>query len=245
MFSDDDTTEEVAEPVAEVAEPVAEVAEPVEAQFTSREVIEEACDRYIEKLNDSLSKYNLSYENLLPPDDRSKDLVSLLTYVAKQCDSVGMPSYVRGTFTHRVAQIVELQTHPEDFINGKRFVELKTPKGEDGYVEIDKVIIRGDKHYIVDYKPIDLSRCFDQPWGEQFKAWLDKQCKDDLSEFPKNVPNDIKGYITEFLRKEMRKYRGQANENKELYRQWLEGKGQKDVIIKTSIQPYYVINKDV
>jgi len=238
--------EEPAEPVAPSEAAAAKAValdipiDRVQIRFEDREAIQNYCKEAINSMETKYgrsTKYGLDIQSLV--DNRKYSLSS----IAQQADSAGLSPTQTGTLVHRIAELRGLQDHTQEVIDGVRLLEQPIYTEEGRRVELDHVIIRGDTHYILDYKPINIADIInEQPWGQEYKAWIDQKHDGDYTKIKnlstRDMPDELRKNLCEFLRNEMTRYKKQTENYQQIYRQQ-KGLGD-NIKVKTAIHPYFV-----
>jgi len=188
-------------------------------------------------------------EQLIRADDGDP-----LTRAATLAEQAGLDGTSTGRIVHRVAEIRTIELHPDEVIDGTRRAEQRIDYiGEDGqkhHIEIDDVIVRGDKHYLRDYKPLNLQDFEDTEAGQRWAKWMEANVGEDFrqhiqaglnpygigaSEQP--MPREIRSGLQDFLRDVTEQHKQQLDGYRELYAKARDiDPGQ----VRTAVRPYFV-----
>jgi hypothetical protein len=188
-------------------------------------------------------------EQLIRADDGDP-----LTRAATLAEQAGLDGAAIGRIVHRVAEIRTMELHPDEVIDGTRRAEQRIDYiGEDGqkhHIEIDDVIVRGDKHYLRDYKPLNLQDFEDTEAGQRWAKWMEANVGEDFrqriqaglnpygigaSEQP--MPREIRSGLQDFLRDVTEQHKQQLDGYRELYAKARDiDPGQ----VRTAVRPYFV-----
>ncbi len=153
------------------------------------------------------------------------------TRVAGLAQDAGLDAAATGRIVHRMAELHTLHTKPQDVETGKRLVEHRVDyvdgDGKERHIEIDAVIIKGDKHHIRDYKPLNLAKFEETEQGQRWAEWMEKNVGPDFREqirmgelnplLQKDMPEDLRASLHGFLKEEVRAHRDQLETYREVY----------------------------
>lgn len=176
--------------------------------------------------------------------DRNTPLMATLAEVAGEADRLGVSAAERGTLVHRIAELRTLYQHSGAIAAGQRLVEQSITT-DTGRVELDLVSVRGDTHYIHDYKPINLAQVLKEPWGNQFQAWLDQTHHGDyrLVRSPNSMPEGLRKQYVTFLRGQVARHVSEIDAKG--YRDLYAGaRGLSTTQVRYSIIPYWTWQVD-
>lgn len=188
-------------------------------------------------------------ERLITVDDGDP-----LTRAATLAQQAGLDAAATGRIVHRVAEMRTMELHPDEIVDGTRMAEQRIDyideEGQEHHIEIDDVIVRGDKHYIRDYKPLNLQDFEDTEAGQRWAEWMEANVGGDFrqriqagsnpydtgsSEQP--MPREIRAGLLDLLRNETEKHRQQLNGYCELYAKARDiDSGQ----VRTAVRPYFI-----
>lgn len=137
-----------------------------------------------------------------------------LSYVAGLATQAGLSPHEVGTLVHRVAELRTLHRHPDEVLDGLRYVEqpidLTEETSDDGKSgEIDEIIVRGDHYSIRDHKPINLAKFEETPGGEAWAAYMRENVGENYREqisqgrnpFVDDMPTEIRAPLRDYLSK--------------------------------------------
>lgn len=153
------------------------------------------------------------------------------TRVAGLAQDAGLDAVATGRIVHRMAELYTLYTKRQEVKAGKRLVEHRVnyvdSDGKERHIEIDAVIIKGNKHYIRDYKPLNLAKFEKTEQGQRWAKWMEKNVGPDFREqirmgelnplLREDMPKDLRAALHRFLRGEVRAYRDQLESYREVY----------------------------
>ena len=153
------------------------------------------------------------------------------TRVAGLAQDAGLDAVATGRIVHRMAELYTLHTKRQEVETGRRFVEHRVDyvddEGKERYIEIDAVIIKGDKHHIRDYKPLNLAKFEKTEQGHRWAEWMEKNVGPDFREkirmgelnplLQEGVPKDLRASLHRFLREEVKAYRDRLEMYRKVY----------------------------
>lgn len=210
----------------------------IQLKFKNQESIQIHCERAIHDMDTRYGeKYGLDIQSLVENRDLS------LSSIAQKADLAGLGPTQTGTLVHRVAEIRGLQDHTQEVIDGIRLLEQSIHAEDGKRLELDHVIIRGDTHYIRDYKPINIADVInEQPWGQDFHDWINRIYGGDYTKirnmFNRDMPGDLQEKVRGYLSNEMMRYKKQMEGYRQAYK---SQKGlAENIKVKTAIHPYFV-----
>ena len=159
--------------------------------------------------------------------------------IAAMAEDANLTPAETGNLVHRIAQLRTLRHHAKDVLSGTKYVEMRINDQHGGAVELDLVTIRGTRHYIHDYKPINIRDIQDKPWASDFVKWLTHKHNGDYSQIGnfRSMPPSLHANFREFLRDHVQQYRKQLENYRNIYSKHF---GISPEQVKTSVIPYYV-----
>lgn len=188
-------------------------------------------------------------EQLIRADDNDP-----LTQAATLAEQAGLDAAATGRIVHRVAEMRTMDLHPDEIIDGTRMAEQRIDyvdeDGQERHVEIDDVIVRGDKHYIRDYKPLNMQDFENTEAGQCWAEWMEANVGRDFrqriqagsnpfdigaSEQP--MPREIRVGLQDFLRDATEQHKEQLGSYRELY---AAARNIDPSQVRTSVRPYFV-----
>ena len=167
--------------------------------------------------------------------------------MAGLAQDVGVGDRQVGTLVHRVAELRTLHRHPEDILDGTRFAEQRVPEeAGETYGEIDDIIVRGEKYYIRDYKPVNLAEFEDTEQGKQWAVLMEQELGEDFRDqikgghgpFVPEMPRDVRDSLRDFLAVKTREHQNQLEEYKDAFVA-AHPKAKSDLTF-TQVRPYFV-----
>lgn len=177
----------------------------------------------------------------------SRDVLGYVSGVAQQA---GADEQATGRLVHRIAELRTLAHYPNDILRGIRqteqYIAYQDETGANHHIEIDTVIVRGSRHFVRDYKPINL-RDFEQiPAGHAWAQWAREQVGSDYGQriqmgenpyFGQTMPADIRRGLQQFLTGAARKHRDQLSRYHRLY---AAARNIPEQQVSSSVRPYFV-----
>ncbi len=153
------------------------------------------------------------------------------TRVAGLAQDAGLDAAATGRIVHRIAELQILYAKTHEVGAGKRLVEHRVDyvdsDGKERHIEIDVIIIKGDKHHIRDYKPLNLAKFEETEQGQRWAEWMEKNVGPDFREqirmgklnplLQKDMPEDLRASLHGFLKEEVRAHRDQLETYREVY----------------------------
>lgn len=231
-----------------------------ERRFVSRPEVQEYLDEALARLEKSQNGRNISAQ--LPEGVTLRDLVArdkrefrahcdLPTYTATLCERAVLSPTESGKLVHRISELRTLHQHPDEVLDGARMAEQRIDVLLDGKwrrPEIDQVIRRGDKHYIRDYKPVDLSKFEQTPAGQRWSRWMENRLGKDFrrriqngrNPFVRGMPKETRIGLRDYLRAETRKHNVQLEGYRSAYTRALKLDPEQ---VQTHVRPYYVFRE--
>jgi hypothetical protein len=202
----------------------------------------EGGSEFIKNLPKGVTLQDLIQEN------RSTSTRDVLSYIANVCERAGVDHRQTGNLVHRVAEMRTLHQHPYEVLNGIRMVEQRIDYIQDGehhHAEVDTVIVRGEQHYIRDYKPINLEDFETTEIGQEWSKWMndhvgaDYQTRLKMGENPFRVgqPIEMRHGLRDFLKESTAQYKQRLNQYKEIYQLANELDSRN---VHVSVRPYFV-----
>ncbi|MEM4724349.1 MAG: hypothetical protein QXP01_05000 [Candidatus Hadarchaeum sp.] len=174
----------------------------------------------------------------------------ILTRAAGFAVQAGLDSQATGRLIHRIGELRVNTTRSDEVLKGTRLTEQRIDYIKDGkrrYVEIDEVIIKGKKHYIRDYKPINIREFERTEKGKIWAQWMEEHVGKDFRErlrsgenpFSFRVPGirEANKDLVDFLKLKTSKYKSQLEKYTDLYSQ---AYGVDKTLVKANIQAYFV-----
>ncbi len=172
-----------------------------------------------------------------------------LTYVANlAAERANLTPAEVGNIVHRIAELRTLYARPDEILEGVRLVEQRInfiKDGEQRHVEIDTVIRRGDKHYLRDYKPINLGDFERTEAGKQWAAWMEshigknfrERIKMGLNPFVKGQSKEIRDSLQEFLKEATKRHKEKLDKYRSLY---IEANNLNPQLVQVHVRPYFL-----
>lgn len=189
------------------------------------------------------------FEQLIAADDGDP-----LTRAATLAQQAGLDAAATGRIVHRAAEMRTMKLHPDEIVDGTRMAEQRIDyvdeDGQEHHIEIDDVIVRGDKHYIRDYKPLNLQAFEETDAGRRWAEWMEANVGGDFrqriqagsnpydtgtSEQP--MPREIRAGLQDFLRTATEQHKQQLDSYRELYAKARNIDGGQ---VHTAVRPYFV-----
>lgn len=181
-----------------------------------------------------------------------------ITYAAMIAEDGGVEPAQEGTLVHRVAELRNIHNHPDDLRTGVRCTEqridtLDEEGNKQGHVELDEVIVRGDNHYIRDYKPINLSEFESTEAGARWSSWMEGNFGSDFREkirqgelnpiatkevVPEPMDQDTRRALRDFMDQATQEHKEQLENYTQKY---AEAKNLETSQVKAAVvRPYFV-----
>ncbi len=188
-----------------------------------------------------LEREGLSFQDLV---ERPRDFFGRHSDVASKihdwCQESGCRPSVAGTLVHRFMELRTMHQHPDEVVAGLRKLEHRIDY-QGGYKRLDGVLIRGDTHYIYDYKPVNMADFMQTEAGQTYIPLLEREFGADyprkLTGGIKHLPPDMRQAVHDFITETNAHHRRQLEPYKYLYAQ---AAGLSDDQVKGHIRPYFV-----
>jgi hypothetical protein len=227
-------------------------------KFESRKEADEYYQKSLDNFGNSetnqkflsyLESQGLSLQGLTEEESKG-NYSKYLTRVYSLAQDAGISSSSAGTIVHRMAELHTLHRYPDDVANGTRLLEQRInyqdAVGKKHRKELDRVIVRGNVHYIQDIKPIHLGEFVQTKEGQEWASQMTNIHGNDFRERIKRgeisplegLPNSSsnRAALVSFSKADVRKYKKQI----ETYQQLYQEASPNVKTAKPSVLPYYV-----